>query len=73
MTPNEKTSDFSDNLPLDAYSGAKYLCSHKKRKKKKIRSLSSLNYSVGEVLIWSSVKDLDVYFMRTKIDFEKII
>lgn len=25
MTPYEKTSDFSDNLPLDAYSGAKYL------------------------------------------------
>lgn len=25
MTPNEKTSDFSDSFPLDAYSGAKYL------------------------------------------------
>ena len=25
MTPNEKTSDFSVNFPLDAYSGAKYL------------------------------------------------
>lgn len=24
-TPNENTSDFSVNLPLDAYSGAKYL------------------------------------------------
>lgn len=25
ITPNEKTSDFSVSLPLDAYSGAKYL------------------------------------------------
>lgn len=25
ITPNEKTSDFSVNLPVDAYSGLKYL------------------------------------------------
>lgn len=25
ITPKEKTSDLSDNFPLDAYSGAKYL------------------------------------------------
>lgn len=30
MTPNEKTSDFSVSLPLDAYSGAKYLHLHHK-------------------------------------------
>lgn len=30
MTPNEKTSDFSLSLPLDAYSGAKYLHLHHK-------------------------------------------
>lgn len=28
MTPNEKTSDLSDNFPLEAYSGAKYLHCH---------------------------------------------
>jgi len=36
MTPNEKTSDFSVNFPLDAYSGAKYLFEYTK-----------LDYSVG--------------------------
>lgn len=30
ITPNENTSDFSDNFPLDAYSGAKYLLYNKK-------------------------------------------
>lgn len=29
MTPNENTSDFSVSLPLDAYSGAKYLLHNK--------------------------------------------
>lgn len=32
MTPNENTSDFSVNFPLDAYSGARYLQMNVQRK-----------------------------------------
>ena len=33
MTPYEKTSDFSVNLPLEAYSGARYLHMFVQKKK----------------------------------------